>query len=102
MCLDKEAIHEKKHFSRSENVNEIEAFDKDTIEKNKASKCIFEITPSTKDMSLMADQVSSLLPYLLKFYMLLQEWGIDKQGIHLASSHKKAFEEQKQLYNAVL
>lgn len=50
------------------------------LEKWKKSRCFFEINHVNSDVRRIADRVSSLMPYLINFYIFLQEFGIQPYG----------------------
>ncbi|KAL4446650.1 hypothetical protein ABPG74_005588 [Tetrahymena malaccensis] len=93
-------LQEKKDGERQHII--IECVDK--LEKQSKEKYIYEILSVNKDLRQTTDRVSSLFPFLLDFYIFLQDWGhqVLQDSKDVKYTYKQAFDSQKQLNNKVI
>lgn len=73
-----------------------------------STRFLFELKASNPKSREFADRISSLMPYLLKFYQVLQEFGMVKEKSKLKPTeevlrydYEKALQQEKELENEV-
>ena len=73
-----------------------------------STRFLFELKASNPKSREFADRISSLVPYLLKFYQVLQEFGMVKEKSKLRPTeevlrydYEKALQQEKELENEV-
>lgn len=84
-------------------IDDIAFIQKRNQDKKKRGRSLFDIKKADKTLGRVADRVSSLFPYLLDFYLFLQNWGLEQDDPTQLPryTHKKAFEKQKDINNHI-
>ena len=99
-------LSSKNMFLGCSNKNDVSFSDK----KGDSTKFLFEIKPSDQKSRNFADRISSLVPYLMKFYLFLQNFGISSEpnkqknnedSTTLRYDYEKALHHEKDLENEI-
>lgn len=58
------------------NTGQVHAIGKSNLDKQLRTQTLFDVRAASKELTQIADRISSLFPYLLEFHVFLQNWGL--------------------------